>query len=120
MGKKKYSASRKRLEALDVDYLEKLSPEEREWMETFLQEYVQANFNHGKALIHKTKEQQLEIYAANNARERCIMSRTKAGGKLDTLDTVQGQRLTSEDAFSVWARKPSPKKGVTAKNKKKS
>lgn len=114
MSKKKHPPSRKRLESADQDYLDKLNPKDREWIETFNQEYNQANFKHGKPIIHKLKAQQLEIYERNNARERCIMSRAKAGGKLDSVETMHIDNLTEEMAETIWQKK---RRAVTKRKK---
>lgn len=73
----KYNKIQNRSEELYVDYLDKLSEEEKDWLNRFNEEYVNANFKHGGKVLHKTKAQKREIYAKNNSRNRCILNRYK-------------------------------------------
>lgn len=66
--KKKYYPKTKR-ELCDFDYLDKLTDSEREWLNTFMEEYAKAHINHGKK--RKLKKHQIkEVYRQNNARNR--------------------------------------------------
>jgi hypothetical protein len=55
-------------DSLDFDYLEKLSPEERAWLDEFSREYYHGNPPREGAL--HPQERRKELYAANNARNR--------------------------------------------------
>lgn len=91
--KEKYPALRRdlnlktRYELIDYDYLHKLGPEDLEWLNKFTAEYTNADFRHTKPL-HKTKKLRRERYSANNARNRCIFTRSKACGQLDYLENT--------------------------------
>lgn len=59
---------------IDFDYINQLSDKEKEFLNSFTEEYYIANFNHDGKKLHKTKEQRREVYRANNASNRCTMS----------------------------------------------
>lgn len=72
---------RSRADLLDVDYLDKLSEEEKEWLNAFFEEEVNANFNHdGPKVNRRSKKNKKRVYDANNARNRDILTRIKASG----------------------------------------
>lgn len=73
-------------EYIDQDYLHKLSPKELEWLSNFQEEYLRGNFKHGGKRIHKGKTKELECYTRNNARNRCELSRAKAGNMMSDSD----------------------------------
>ena len=63
-------------------YFHKLSPEDKDWMNRYMEEENNANFNHGGPILNKSREEKKRIYNKNNARNRCIMTREKAQDKL--------------------------------------
>ena len=71
------------------EYLHKLSPDEKEWMNTFMEEYNNANFNHGKKSLHKTKKLRKDCYNRNNSRNRCISSKEEAKGMLNYFEKLE-------------------------------
>lgn len=91
-GAEKYPALRKdlnlrsRTDLIDYDYLDKLSPKELDWLNRFTAEYVGADFRHDRKL-HKSKKARRECYNANNARNRCVLTKAKAAGKLSSTDS---------------------------------
>ncbi len=72
---------RSRQELYDWDYIDKLSDKEKEWLNTFSEEFNNANFNHGKKILHKSKLMKKDCYSKNNARNRDILTRQKAMGQ---------------------------------------
>ncbi len=66
----------------DIDYIDKLSEEEKEWLNKFLQETVVANFNHGGDPIIKDQKTRREIYRENNRRNKDVYSLGKSKGSL--------------------------------------
>jgi hypothetical protein len=87
-----------RQEYIDFDYIDKLSPSEKQWLNSFVEEELIANVSHsGKKLNDfKTKDLSIKkkdirkkvnsnkkrIFDNNNARNRCGLSKAKASGKL--------------------------------------
>lgn len=65
-------------EYLDYDYLSKLSDKDKEWLNRFTEEELNANFKHKGDKIITDNETQKQIYHKNNARQRCTYSRSKA------------------------------------------
>lgn len=57
---------------MDYDYLDKLSPEEREWLGKFNREYYLNQFDRTKKNLHHTKRLKLEVYDNDRARRRVI------------------------------------------------
>lgn len=86
--------SRIKQEYYDIDYINKLSPEEKEWLSSFMEEDLGARFNHGGKKIHKKKSQKRESFNRNNARNRDMYSIAKATGKVVDVDL--------EDAVKYW------------------
>ncbi len=93
--KNKYPALKKNLntkirqDLIDYDYLTKLSPEEKEWLNKFTEEYVSASFKKNKKTgryvgnLHKNKQQRKDCYDRNNARNRDMFAISKTMNKLD-------------------------------------
>lgn len=76
-GLKKQYNSKVKQEYIDYDYVDKLSPEEAEWLNKFSEEYIGAKLNHHDAL-HDTPELRKDCFDRNNARQRCIYGNSKA------------------------------------------
>lgn len=70
-------------------YFHKLTPEEKKWMNSFMEEENNANFNHNGPKLNKTKEEKKKIYNRNNARNRCIFTREKAQDKLNFIERAE-------------------------------
>lgn len=66
----------------DIDYVDKLSEEEKDWLNRFLQETVVANFHHGGETIIDDKEERRKIYRENNKRNVDVYSLNKSRGSL--------------------------------------
>ena len=85
---------KRRQEAIDFDYLHKLSKEEKEWLNQFMGEYLGASFkkdeklNVSKCNLHK-KQQVKEVYDSNNARNRDIYGIKRCLNGLDYMTTIQ-------------------------------
>lgn len=70
----KFYYPKTKAELCDFDYLDKLSEKELRWLNTFMEEWAKARFNHGKRNLHKKKNRK-EVYAANNARNRDLWTK---------------------------------------------
>jgi hypothetical protein len=75
-----------RVDQLDMDYIDQLSPAEKDWLNRFLEESVITNFKHRGKPIYKTKKKRREFYNSNNARNRCMFTKAKAMGTLVQVD----------------------------------
>lgn len=87
-----------RADQLEFDYLDKLSDEEKDWLNRTMDEYVNTNFDHKGERVHpkvikskrvKSTGRMKKIDIAkneaehrNNDRNACILTRAKASGKL--------------------------------------
>lgn len=75
-----------RVPLIDYDYLDKLSDKEKEWLNSFTEEYTNANFNHKGKKIQKRKKHTKDAYDRNNARNRDILTREIAQGAYIALE----------------------------------
>jgi hypothetical protein len=66
----------------DIDYINKLSEEDKEYLSSFMDEYLGANFTYNSKKIHKKKMYKTKSYNAHNARQRDIFSIERAKGCL--------------------------------------
>lgn len=79
-----------RLDLLDQDYLNKLSPKELKWLNQFNREYVNASLNQDnpKKNLHKNKKLRKDCYDRNNARNRDVLTRAKASKQLTDYEQL--------------------------------
>lgn len=86
--------TRVRWEALDADYLSKLSAEELKWYAQFTDEYVGGSITKNKdgtpkkGHIHNTPELAKSCYDANNRRNNDLLSVAKATNRISSLDKI--------------------------------
>lgn len=76
---------------LDYDYLEKLTPEQLNWLDRFTDEYYGGGFEKEngeftKDNLHKTDALRKDCYNRNNAQNRCIFNRQNSLGALAELN----------------------------------
>lgn len=81
-----------RLDALETDYVDKLSDADKAWLNAFLEETVITNFQHKGKKFYKTKQSKREFYSSNNARNRCMFTKAKAMG---TIVNTESDRALS-------------------------
>lgn len=104
-GLEKRFTSRIRQEYLDYDYIDKLSEEEKAWLNNFTEEDLGASFNHKGKRLHKGKKKEKAIYDRNNARNRCVYSRSKAVGSMINHDynelheLIEGQQDSAQTNY---------------------
>lgn len=69
-----------------------LTDEEKEWLDQFYKETVNANLSDAK--LYKDKKDRKQIYSENNARNRCLYNQAKKTGKLSNiLDILHYEKL---------------------------
>lgn len=86
---------------MDEKYIRDLMQNEEaaEWLNKFNTEFVNASFNTHKNHLHRTKAAKRDCYSRNNARNRCIYTREKAQGKLDSVEDIKEQMKRQEQNF---------------------
>lgn len=87
--------SRKEEIADIASYVHKLNDEEKEWLNKFVGEYVNAGVN-SKELdknMTDTEEWKKACYNKNNARNRCIYSRASTQEKLVSIEDLDNKEL---------------------------
>lgn len=79
-----------RYELIDYDYINKLSEEDKKWLNKFTEEYVNASLNAENLTenFHNTTELKKDCYRRNNARNRDILTRAKAAGNYISTDEL--------------------------------
>lgn len=84
-----------RTDLLDQDYVHKLSDADAKWLNNFNKEYVNAALDteNLENNLHNTKALKKDCQDRNNARNRCIVTRQKATGRLKNLDDVDVEPL---------------------------
>ena len=74
--------SKIRNEYLDYDYIDKLSEEEKKWLNDFTEEYLNASVGSQKEAFknrfHNTPEMVKDCTDRNNSRNRCVYSKAVA------------------------------------------
>lgn len=101
-----------RAEYNDFDYLDKLSEEEKAWLNKFNNEYLNASFEHNETDIQSYEKYGKDSNDRNNSRNRCVYGQLKnnKSKKLvnydnlssDTKDKIEEMRTNSvnvEDAY---------------------
>jgi hypothetical protein len=78
-----------RTDLIDYDYLDQLSDKDKEWLNRFTEEYTHAKFRHKGPKIQTKKEHIKDSYDRNNSRNRDILTRVKATGKLKPTETIR-------------------------------
>lgn len=89
---------RTRFEEIDYDYVDQLSESEKDFLNRFTEEYTNASFKH-KNKVHKKKKDELESYKRNNDRNKDVLTRAKASGKIYGLEVIRfaGEQLSPEE-----------------------
>jgi hypothetical protein len=82
---------RSRYELFDQDYIDKLSDEEKAWLNKFNDEYVNTNLDrkNPENNLHNSKLLIKDCDDRSNARRRCILSRNKASGQNIYLEDIK-------------------------------
>ena len=88
-----------RQEYFDLDYIDQLDDTEKnvalpdgtmvtekEWMNKFMNEELNASFKNDGTDLAQTKEEKRRAYSKNNARNRCLYGVTKINGLLQNED----------------------------------
>ena len=84
-------------ELVDFDYIYKLNDEEKDFLNRFLEEWVNANMNHGGERLHKTKAERKLCYDRNNSRNRDMLSRAKASGSCISMNNLKETESIQEE-----------------------
>lgn len=96
-GLKKELYSKIKQQYYDIDYVNSLSDEEKQWLNDFMTEFLGANLKESETLKHNNKTLSKSVYDANNARNRDIYNIARTGGRLDSLDEALLNQLEESE-----------------------
>ena len=94
-----------RYELIDYDYIDKLSENNKAWLNKFTEEYVNASLDSQniEKNFHCTDELKKDCYRRNNARNRDILTRAKASGTFistdELLETKKMDKIESDSSL---------------------
>jgi hypothetical protein len=72
-----------------ASYANQLNDAEKDWLNRFASEEINANMNHkGKRINPNTKKNRSRIYGKNNARNRDVLTQAKSQGKALYIEDV--------------------------------
>ena len=79
-----------RYDLIDYDYVNKLDENEKQWLNKFTEEYVNASLDTENIdnNFHNTQDLKRDCYRRNNARNRDILTRAKASGSYVSTDEL--------------------------------
>lgn len=87
-----------RQDLIDYDYLNKLNEDEMDWLNKFSQEFIVATLDSKpKNNKHNTKALAKDCYDKNNSRNRDVLTRQKATGRIKYLDDIIEKTQNPED-----------------------
>lgn len=95
-----------RYDLIDYDYIDQLSDKEKDWLNRFTEEYTHAKYDHEGPRIQKKKKDRLDSYNRNNSRNRDILTKSKASGKLTGLESLRhfSTQMSPEEAVLMEER----------------
>lgn len=87
-----------------ASYAHTLSKEDKEWLAAFVEEEINAKFDHTGPKLNDTTDQKVRsrLYDRNNARNRCIYTREVAQGAmnyLEDMDLDKNRNAEKEDDY---------------------
>lgn len=71
-----------------LSYVDQLSEKEKAWMNSFVSEYINADFKHGGKILHKGKKRRKICTDKNNARNRCELTKARASGHTSSINAL--------------------------------
>ena len=88
-------------EIMDVaSYFHTLPEDAKEYLHSFVEEYINARFNHPGKKIYRRQEDKRKIYSRNNARNRDILTRAKASGNYVDEPSIKKR----SNCFSLFSK----------------
>lgn len=107
---------RTRIHLIDYDYLDKLSPEEKQWLNKFTDEYVNGNFNreNTRSNLQKGRAPIKDSDDRNNARNRDVMTRQQARKSTVYLEDIKLKTQNPEN--QIHARIELKRLGILDEN----
>ena len=82
-----------RYELFDQDYIDKLSPKEKDWLNKFNKEYIGDDLDREnlKKNLHRTKKLKKSCDDMNNSRNRDVLTRAKASKQLADYEELDNE-----------------------------
>lgn len=89
-----------RQEYADIDYVDQLTEDEKAWLNKFIDEELNASFKNDERDLTQDPEKKREIYANNNARNRCLYGITKASNLVS--DEIRPENDTKVSNYNLY------------------
>lgn len=85
-----------RSDLIDYDYLDQLSAKDKAWLNKFTEEYTNDKIDrkHLKRNLHNTNTLKKDCDDRNNSRNRDILTRVKATGRLKAIESINEKDIT--------------------------
>ncbi len=116
---------KKRYDDIYVDYLDKLTDDEKKWLNDFNSEYVNADFRHKGKRLHPKESKTITLKSGkkktvdkykkdcedrNNARNRCTFGISKATDTLYELDSIKNTKKEGNEEDIIIEKLDAPRK----------
>lgn len=82
-----------------ASYVHLLNDSEKAFMNAFVEEEVNANFKHKGKKLNRKKTDRQRVYAKNNARNRDILTKAHASGKIHYLEDMYNNENDAKQAL---------------------
>lgn len=109
-----------RSDLIDYDYINKLTKEEKIWLNAFTEGWINADFRNPitDRMFKEDKEKRF-CYNMNNARNRCMYTKAKTSGKIvDTVGFEKPSKKNGLQEFNDFNNSSSKSAKNSKKNKK--
>ena len=84
-----------------LSYVDQLNDKEKAFLNSFISEYVNADFRHEGKILHKSKKAKKKCYDRNNARNRDIFTKARATGNTVSLTSLNEKDESVENVDNV-------------------
>ena len=98
------------------EYINDLPEKAKQWMNSFVSEFVHADFNHGGTIRHKTKKLRNACYNKNNARNRDVLTQAKAQGTAVVFSQINDKDDSVDEMDRMIEALDRKKRGFSGKD----
>jgi hypothetical protein len=84
-----------------LSYVDQLNEKEKAFLNAFVSEWINADFQHGGKILHKGKKKRKLCTDRNNARNRCELTKARASGNIGSLSDLSQKDESVENIDNV-------------------